>query len=75
MEQTNYVKASGSFTLSLESMGFITWLVFLILKVTGIWNISWFWVWFPLWFPIALGLGLFIICLIVVIVVTIVTGR
>ena len=47
---------SGGVTLgfSLPSLGFITWLVFLILKVTGAWDISWFWVWFPFWLPWAI---------------------
>ena len=50
-------------SISLESLGFITWLVFLILKVTNVFpeSFTWFWVWFPLWFPIALTLGIYLI--------------
>lgn len=35
--------------LSLTSMGFITFLVFLVLKLTNVVAWNWFWVWFPLW--------------------------
>ena len=38
----------------LVTLGFITWLVLLILKVTGVAAISWFWVWFPFWLPWAI---------------------
>ena len=53
-------------TFSLQSMGFITWLVFLVLKLTNVVNWSWFWIWFPLWLPAALGLALWIITFIVI---------
>ena len=54
-------------SISLESLGFLTWLVFLILKVTNVFpeSFTWFWVWFPLWFPIALAFGIFLIGLII----------
>lgn len=53
-------------TFSLQSMGFMTWLVFLILKLTGVINWSWFWVWFPLWLPIAISLLIWIIVFIII---------
>lgn len=59
-EQNVTVKSGGTFGFSLISIGFITWLVFLILKVTGTWNVSWFWVWFPFWLPWAIS-GVFLI--------------
>ena len=40
---------------SLESIGFITWIVFMILGY-GV-HVDWltpFWIWFPLWAPLAL---------------------
>lgn len=41
--------------LPLDFFGFVTFLVFLILKVTNNWpEISWFWVFFPLWLPFAI---------------------
>lgn len=53
--------------VSLEFIGFITFIVFLILKLTGTWvEISWFWVFFPLWFPLAIDLVLFLIVLVVI---------
>lgn len=55
--------------LGLGTMGFITWLVFLILKVTGTWAISWFWVFFPLWIPWAIAGAIFVLVLIVAVII------
>lgn len=64
-------QVSATVSLPLGTIGFITWLVFLILKVTGSWDISWFWVWFPLWLPWALlGVELIFIFIIALILVT-----
>ena len=54
-------KNSYSVGLSLNTIGFITWLVFLILKLCNQNNpdfawLTWFWVWFPFWLPIAIDL-------------------
>lgn len=66
MDNTNTNGAKGVVTsFSLSTMGFITWLVLLILQLTGAISISWFWVWFPLWIVPAFGLTLFIICLVI----------
>lgn len=56
---------STTTSLSLGTAGFITFIVFLILKLTHTWDINWFWVWFPLWIPAAVGLLLVIIALII----------
>ena len=66
--------ATGSLTLSfsLESLGFITWLVFLILKLTNpafSEAVSWFWVWFPLWIPAAITVALLILLMPVLIII------
>lgn len=42
--------------ISLETIGFICWLVFLILKLNHVIDWNWFWVWFPLWSPIVLDM-------------------
>lgn len=45
---------SVSYSISLETIGIITFIVFISLKCSGAWaSLPWFWVWFPLWFPIA----------------------
>lgn len=62
MEERNSAK---TITFSLETIGFITFIVFLILKLTHTWEINWFWVWFPLWLPIATFIALIIIALII----------
>lgn len=59
MSESNSVKTI-SLSIPLDVLGFITFIVFLILKVTGNWDISWFWVFFPLWLPIAIGFVLFV---------------
>lgn len=55
-------------TISLNSIGFITWLVFLVLKLCNTTNpkfewLTWFWVWFPLWAPVALDIVLLLVVL------------
>ena len=50
-------------SLSLEFMGFVTFIVFLILKLVGTITFSWFWVFFPLWLPLAIDLVIFLVLL------------
>lgn len=68
-EKNITVKGGGTFGLSLGTLGFITWLVFLILKVTGTWNISWFWVWFPFWLPWAISGAFLLLALLCAIII------
>lgn len=49
MEKTVNV-ASG---FSLQSLGFILFLVFMILKLAGVIDWSWFYITLPLWIPVA----------------------
>ena len=58
MENNN--NRATTISLSGGTIVLITFIVFLILKLTGAWNVNWFWVWFPLWLPVAIG-ALFII--------------
>ena len=56
----NDIKISIAPTLSLGTIGFITWVVFLVLKLCNENNpdftwLTWFWVWFPLWLPLAIA--------------------
>lgn len=55
---------TATVTLSGGTLGFITFIVFLILKLTGTWDIDWFWVWFPLWLPCAIGALLIVVAII-----------
>lgn len=52
-------------TISFASMGFIVFIVLLVLKLTGTINIAWFWVWFPFWLPYAIA-GFFLLLLLIV---------
>ena len=61
MESKNYLSTVGTGSLSLETMGFIAFLVFLILKTTGKLDWDWFWIFFPLWAPLAIGFGVILI--------------
>ena len=74
-DQPNYVVASSNTTLSLETMGFITFIVFLVLKLTNVIDWDWFWIWFPLWIPIAFGLGVFVIIVIIAFIVALIANR
>ena len=58
---SNGVRTIG---LSGGTVGFFTFIVFLILKLTNTWDIDWFWVWFPLWLPFAI-MGVFMLIAIV----------
>ena len=58
--------------LSLETIGVITWIVFMILDYG--YGAEWlrqynphphFWTWFPLWAPIALSAAILILCIII----------
>ena len=62
MENNN--NTTATVTLSGGTLGFITFIVFLILKLTHTWEVHWFWVFFPLWLPIAIGALLVIIALV-----------
>ena len=68
MEQEN--KNVATVSISFGSAGFILFVVFLILKLTNAWNISWFWVFFPLWLPWAIGLVLFILAIICILILS-----
>ena len=75
-DNTNNVQVGGTTSFSLGTMGFITWLVFLILKLTinPDW-LTWFWVWFPLWIPIAFSFAVLLIIFVVVLIITLVSER
>ena len=71
--ETSPAKVTASLQLPLGTIGFITWLVFLIIKLTSnpAW-LTWFWVWFPFWLPWALlGVELVIILIVVIILAVI----
>ena len=53
METTKNVKVSYSLSTPI-------FLIFLILKLTGIINWSWFWVLSPLWIPLAMVIVVFV---------------
>ena len=56
---------------SLGSLGFILFLVFMILKLTGVIDWSWFYVTLPLWIPAALYT--FIVA--VLLIITVIAGK
>ena len=71
MEQDNTKYVSSG--LSLNTIGFIVWLVFLILKLCNQGNpsfewLTWFWVWFPFWLPWAID-GAFLILILPAVII------
>ena len=68
-EGNSPIKVTTAFQLPLGTIGFITWLVFLIIKLTSnpAW-LTWFWVWFPLWLPLAILWANIVIVLIVALI-------
>lgn len=79
MEDTNYVRSNTWTTISLETIGMIVWVVFMVLWYgTGVLNptnFHIFWVWFPLWFPIALDFAVIILVLLITGIVLIIQAR
>lgn len=66
MNNNNYNGTSVSGGISLGSLGTILFIVFLILKLTGVISWSWWWVTAPLWIPIGFALLLLLILGVVV---------
>lgn len=56
-------------SFSFSTLGFILFVVFLILKLVDVLTISWFWVFFPLWAPLALDLLILLIIFIVALII------
>ena len=59
-------------TLTIWGLSFITWFVFLILKLCNPENptfewLTWFWVWFPFWLPWAMYTGMFTVAAIILV--------
>ena len=89
-EDRNPTKITASLQLPLGTIGFITWLVFLIIKLTSnpawlTWFLiikltsnpawlTWFWVWFPFWLPWAL-LGVELVIILIVVIILAVIDR
>ena len=72
-EGNNHTKVTAALQLPIGTIGFITWLVFLIIKLTSnpAW-LTWFWVWFPFWLPWAiLGIELIIVLIVSIIIAAI----
>ena len=72
-EGNNHTKVTAALQLPIRTIGLITWLVFLIIKLTSnpAW-LTWFWVWFPFWLPWAiLGIELVIVLIISIIIAAI----
>ncbi len=61
--------SKGGMTLS--GIGFIVWIVFLVLKLCEVLpeSFSWFWVWFPLWIGPAITIGLSLIVFLIVLII------
>ena len=63
-------KYGVNLSFSLNTIGIITWIVFLVLKLCNQTNpdfswLTWFWVWFPLWLPFAIDAAIILIMLVV----------
>lgn len=71
MEKTVNI-ASG---FSLQSLGFVLFIVFMILKLVGVIGWSWFYVTLPLWTPIAFYILVVVIILIVILIINKVEER
>ena len=69
-EGNSPIKVAASLQLPIGAIGFITWLVFLIIKLMSnpAW-LTWFWVWFPFWLPwVILGIELVIVSIVSILI-------
>jgi hypothetical protein len=64
-------------TVGSNGIGFggALFIVFLILKLTGYINWSWWWVAAPLWIPTALVVGILLIFALIALVAIVISGR
>lgn len=64
------VRINSTSAISFGSLCWLTWLVFLILKLTNVLpeTFTWFWVWFPFWLPFAIYGVILIIAVLVVLI-------
>ena len=76
MSEQNVAVTSRA-TIPFGTLCWITWLVFLILKITNVLpeTFTWFWVWFPFWLPFALFGAIMIIVFIVAFFVALIDSR
>lgn len=61
---TSTASATASFPL-----GTVLFVVFLVLKLTGVIDWSWWWITAPLWIPVAFVVGIFLLFAIIAIAV------
>ena len=75
-EGNSPTKVTASLQLPIGTICFITWLVFLIIKLTSnpTW-LTWFWVWFPFWLPWAILGANIVIILIVALILAAIDGQ
>lgn len=66
--RSNEQRGGGTLSLSLGTTGLITFIVFLILKLTSVVDWNWFWIFFPLWLPIAITIVIYAIIFVVVLI-------
>ncbi len=76
MEEQN-IRVTGTSTISFGSLCWLTWLVFLILKLTNVLpeTFTWFWVWFPFWLPFAICGVFLVIALICCLIMAGIAGK
>ena len=65
------MKSKNGFSINM-SWGFLTSLIFMILKLTGVIDWSWWVVTMPLWLPYALVIGFFLIIVVIYLVLIII---
>ncbi len=56
-------------------LGTVLFLIFLVLKLCGVIDWSWWWVTAPLWCPLAFFGGIILVCALVIGVASIVAGK
>ena len=73
--ETNRSATTTTTSLSLGTIGLITFIVFLCLKLNHVWDLNWFWVFFPLWLPFAIDGAILLICLVIIFIAALIGGR
>ena len=62
------------FTINFTPSLVVITIVLVVLKLTHVWDISWWWVFAPLWLPLTVAVGLMLSFLLIIIFAQIVVG-
>jgi len=58
----------GSINISLGGPAMMLTIILIILRITNVIQISWWWIFSPLWLPLAIAIGIVVILMLIIII-------